>query len=204
MNKLTRSGALVIGTLLVLAATPLRSEEPSADSLETAFVSGGQITLHLSAGGHRISKSPDNNIRVRWIVENESRHDEVKARADVDGSKATIKVDGVGNNFRTVIEVPAHSDLTVRLTAGELSIAQIVGNKDIRLRAGDLSVDVGDAKGYGHVEGSIWAGDIDAGPFNVQSGGLFRSIDWTGDGEHELRFHLYAGDVTLHRAKQED
>ena len=191
-------GVLALGSLLAFCAAPLWSENSASDSLETEFVDNGKITIELTAGTHEITASRDNHIRVRWSVSKAGDLKKVDARTDVDGSSATIDIEGEGNNFRTVIEVPRHSDLTIRLTAGDLSVENIIGNKDIRLRAGDLDVEVGNPEDYAHVEGSLWAGDIDAGPFNLDTEGLFRSIEWDGSGKYQLRFHLYAGDVRLY------
>ena len=202
--KSIRWHALAVGALLSLIAAQLHSEVTYTDSLETAFVDGGRITIKLSAGEHRITESPDNHIRVHWRLEDESSSGDVDASTDVDGSTAMIDVDGPLKNFHTVIEVPRHSDLTVRLSVGELDVGNVEGDKDIRLRAGDLSIEVGNTKNYANVEGFLWAGDIDAGPFEKEASGLFRSIEWQGDGEHELRFKLYAGDVRLYTAEEQD
>ena len=197
MKSLTHFGVLTLGTLLTITASAVRAETRTADSLETAFVDNGTITLDLSAGEHRITESPDDHIRVRWSFSEKVSSRKVDARSDVNGSTAKIKVDGP-RNFKTVIEVPKHSDLVIRVSAGEVSVEKIVGDKDIHLRAGELSVEVGDADQYALVDGSLWAGDIDAGPFAYESGGLFRSVEWQGSGEHTLKFKLRAGDVTLY------
>ena len=114
---------------------------------------------------------------------------------------AIVEVDGPRRDFHTVIEVPQNSDLTIRLTAGDLRVGNVGGDRDIYLRAGDLNIEVGDASEYSHVEGSLWAGDISAGPFEKHSSGLFRSMDWRGDGDQELHFKLYAGDVDIYEAR---
>ena len=119
----------------------------------------------------------------------------------MDGSSASIDIDGPRENFRSVIEVPKHSDLVVQLSAGELDIEDIKGSKDIKLRAGELSIEVGGTDEYALVKGSLWAGDIDAGPFDQEKSGLFRSIEWAGEGEYTLSFKLYAGEVTLLQAQ---
>lgn len=196
--------ALAVGALLCLGAGQVYSDDTYTDSQETAFVDGGKITIKLSAGEHRISESPDNYIRVNWGVKNKSSSGNVDAKTDVDGSTAKIDIDGPNKNFQTLIEVPRHSDLTVHLTAGELTVGNVEGNRDIHLRAGDLSIEVGNTDDYGHVEGSLWAGDIDAGPFGMTASGLFRSVEWQGEGEQEMRFKLYAGDVRLYEGKQDD
>jgi hypothetical protein len=195
---------LAVGTLLCLSALQLHSEDKFTDSLETAFVDGGQITINLSAGEHTISESPDNHIRVFWRVKDDHENQEVDASTDVDGLTATIDLDGPSNNFNSVIQIPRHSDLTVRLSAGVLEVGNVVGDKDIRLRAGELRIAVEDIHDYATVEGSLWAGDIDSRPFGQEVSGLFRSIDWEGEGEHKLRFKLMAGDVRLYQKTKPD
>lgn len=189
---------IMIGFLVTVA--PVHADERFTDSTEVAFVDNGRINIKLTAGEHTIIESPDNRIRVSWNVEDEDIR-EVDTHTEVTGSTAKIDVDGPRRNFRTVIEVPRHSDLIVRLSAGELDIGPIEGNKDIRLRAGDLDIEVGKIDEYGEVKGSLWAGDIDAGPFSQEKSGLFRSVKWKGDGDHSLRFKLYAGDVNIHHAR---
>ena len=191
MRMLVSVSAIALGTVLV--ATPAAqsgSESRPADSLETPFVANGRISMDLSAGGYRVSASQDNRIHLQWSVRNRSQLRGVEAYAEVDGSDATVVIDGPSNNFRAIIEVPVRSDLTIRLSAGELSVEDIVGNKDIRLNGGELRIDVGRPEDYGRVEASVWAGDLQAAPFRIGKGGLFRSFDWRGDGEYRLRAHL--------------
>ena len=202
--KTLRRHALLAGALLCLPATLLMAGESASDPIETEFVDGGKITIELSAGQHQISQSDDNTIRVYWQLDDEYDVNDVDAETDVDGATAEIELDGPRNNFKTIIKVPRNSDLTIKLSAGELSVDGVVGSKDIRLRAGELRIEVGDTGNYGHIEGSLWAGDIDAGPFGQAESGLFRSIEWHGDGQHELKFKLYAGDVKLYAGEAED
>jgi hypothetical protein len=123
----------------------------------------------------------------------------VHARADVSGSAASITAEGPSNNgLRFDIQVPDRSDLYVRMTAGDIRIEDVRGNKDVELHAGDVRIDVGRAEDYHSVYGSVWAGDIHAAPFNVVKGGLFRSFDWSGHGPYRLHAKLKAGDLRLY------
>jgi hypothetical protein len=192
--------APLLGFFLLFSAALVQAEEPFTDSMEKAFVDNGKISIKLTAGLHRIARSDDDHIRISWRVDDEDI-DDVETTIHVDGSSAKINIDGPRENFRTVIEVPGRSNLVVRLSAGELDIEHIEGSKDIELRAGELSIDVGDTDEYAQVKGSLWAGEIDAGPFNQEKSGLFRSVKWTGEGSHQLRFKLYAGEVTLFQAR---
>jgi len=168
-----------------------------SDSLERAFAPGGRIHMNLSAGDYRISGAKENRIQVLWKVRNAADLPRVRVQADVKGSEATLATDGVRNGFEAEVRVPARSGLRVRLTAGDLTVEGIEGNKDIESHAGDVTIDVGRAEDYSRVDASLWAGDLEAPPFNVSKGGLFRSFDWKGHGAYTLHAHLKAGDLRL-------
>jgi hypothetical protein len=184
---------------LIFAALPAgRSQLPRlSDSLERAFAPGGNIHMSLAAGDYRIAGAKENRVHVLWKVRSAEDLPRVRVQADVKGSEATLTTDGVRNGFQVEIQVPARLGLLVRLTAGDLTVEGIEGNKDIESHAGDLTIDVGRVEDYSRVDASLWAGDLDAPPFNVSKGGLFRSFDWKGNGVYTLHAHLMAGDLRL-------
>lgn len=174
----------------------------SSDGTEQrAFVSGGEIHFDLSAGDYDFSASPDNTIRIswRWDSGDSSRRTPptVKAQININGRGATVTTDGPHNNMHYTVEVPKSANLTVRLSAGDLRIAEIEGNKDVQIHAGDVRIAVGDPQRYSQVDLSVKAGDLNAQPFGGSKDGLFRSFHWTGKGTYQLRVHLDAGDVNL-------
>jgi len=194
----TLINAALLGIALVSApALQATQESRTSDSLERAFVANGRIRMDLSAGEYRISGSPDNRIRLDWKVRDSDQLWRVKTRVDVRGSDATVMTDGPSNHFKVTIQVPARSDLYVRLTAGELRLERVEGNKDVELHAGELDIDVNRAEDYHRVDASVWAGEIHADPFNVTKEGLFRSFDWRGHGPYRLHAKLKAGEVRL-------
>ena len=204
--RLLLSALAIAATGALVAAPAAQSDAPSrpSDTLDTPFGANGTISLELSAGEYRISAGRDDRIRLRWSVRRQSQLSEVEAYADVDGAEATIVMDGPANEFHAVIEVPARSDLHLRLSAGELSIEDVVGDKDLRLHAGEVRVDVGNPETYRRVRASVWAGELRAEPFRRRTGGLFRSLDWRGDGEHDLRVRLKAGELRLYSKSAAD
>lgn len=186
---------------LTLAALPLLatdSRDGRTDSLERSFVAGGRIRLELSAGDYTIIGSPDDKIHVEWTVREPRQLKQVSVTAKVNGSEADVETDGPSNHFRVRIRVPARSDLRVRLSAGDLKVEGIEGNKDIEAHAGDLSIDVGRVSDLKRVEASVWAGDINASALKVSKGGLFRSLSWSGGGRYQIEAHLKAGDLRLY------
>jgi hypothetical protein len=169
----------------------------ASDFVERAFVANGRIAMDLSAGEYRITGGAENRIRLDWSVRDAGQLKGVVARADVRGKNATITTDGPTNHFKVNIQVPARADLYVRLTAGELRVENIDGNKDIESHAGELDIDVGRPEEYHHVEASIWAGELHAPPYRVSKEGLFRSFDWKGHGPYRLHARLKAGELRL-------
>ena len=122
----------------------------------------------------------------------------MRASADVKGSDATISTDGPGDNFEVEIQVPSPASLYVRLSAGELRIKGIEGDKNVSAHAGEIDIEVGRAGQYRRVDASVWAGELQVGPFGTSKEGLFRSFDWSGQGRYTLQAHLEAGEVRLH------
>lgn len=175
-----------------------QTSRPS-DSLERPFVSGGRVHLDLSAGEYGIQGTPDNRVRLEWSVRNPDRLHRVRARADIRGSDAWISLDGPDNGgLRVTVYVPRRSDLDVDLSAGEIRIEGIEGNKDVKAYAGEMHIDVGRVEDYRAVEASIWAGEIQAAPFRASKEGLFRSFNWDGTGPYRLRASLWAGELRLY------
>jgi hypothetical protein len=191
--------AAIVGAALVAGTAAQSTQEArTSDSLERSFVSNGRIKMDLSAGDYSITGAPGDKIRLEWKVQSESQLSRVKVRADVRGADATISTESPSNSkFKVVIQVPAQADLYVRLTAGDLRVESIRGNKDIEVHAGDVDIDVGRPEDYKHVDAALWAGDLTAAPFNVYKEGLFRSFDWNGSGSYRLHAHLMAGDLRL-------
>jgi hypothetical protein len=192
-----RSKAATALALVMASALAAGQEARVSDSLERPFVTNGRVSMDLSAGEYRIVGASDNRIRLEWSVRDSSELRNVRARAEVRGSEARISTDGPTNHFKVAIQVPARADLYIRLTAGELKVENVQGNKDIESHAGELNIDVGRADDYNHVEASIWAGEIHAPPYSISKEGLFRSFDWKGRGPYRLHARLKAGELRL-------
>ncbi len=178
------------------------TKTPTPSSLEREFVAGGKVVMRLAAGGYTIQSGPDHTIRVRWQTKKPEQLEGVKVDVQVKGSEARMRVRAPHNSgFEAVIELPGHTDLYVRLSAGDLQIRGIEGNMDVESHAGDIGIHVGSAAEYARVDASARAGDIEAPPFGASKGGLFRSFKWQGKGTYALHVHVGAGSITLLGAK---
>jgi hypothetical protein len=194
-----------VGSLLLLTAAlgagsvGLAQSATESNRLARPFVSSGKVYMDLSAGAYRIEGTKENEIRVRWQTRDSQDMSDVRAKLEVSGREATLRLDGPHNNFRATIEVPERTDLVLRLSAGDLDVRRIEGSKDIDMWAGDVTIEVGEAERYRRVSASVRAGEISASPFRVNKGGLFRSFEFDGKGAYDLRVKLMAGDLKLVR-----
>jgi hypothetical protein len=193
MKRKAHLVALAGFCIAVLIPCQLRAQ---ADTTEKVFVSSGRIEMHLEGGDYEVKPSATNRIRVTLS----GNIGNARVVLNTNGTHADLSVtDTPHNNFHAVIEVPVVADLHIRLTAGNLVTGAIQGNKDIESHAGNAEITVGDPKGYAKVDASVSAGNIDANIFGSSTGGLFRSVKWSGPGRYQIHAHLGAGNLEFHK-----
>jgi hypothetical protein len=172
-------------------------EQTGKSPVELKFDSGGQLHMDLCSSGIELRGVDENVVRVSYWPQTE-RSDEVKVRLRSEGNRGQLRITGCPhNNFQIKIEVPKASDLYIRMFAGELVVKDVTGNKDIGLSAGQLTMDIGEVADYSHVYASVSTGELDARPFDVEKGGLFRSFERSGSGKYRLHAHVGAGELDL-------
>jgi hypothetical protein len=182
-----------LGALSILPAC-VRAQT-TGSPVEKDFVSGGKIEITLESGDYHVRASSDSRIHVHW---NEASARDVRVKLSMNGKAADLRVENTPhNNFHATIEVPALTDVRIRLTAGNLEMAGIKGDKDIEANAGNLNISVGSSNDWGDVDASVTAGDLHAPAFHAATSGLFRSFKWKGPGKYMLHVHLKAGDINL-------
>ncbi len=201
---------LGVSTLLLLAAIATaqdaklkaaKVEDVSIDEVdktpvEAKFAPNGRIRLALCPSEAHIVGSDDGILRVSYRATND--RDDVRVRIDVTGDRAEVRTSGCPhNNFQITVEVPKSSGLHVRMFAGDLSVEGVDGDKDVEVHAGHLTIDVGKPDNYARVDASVLTGDVEAPPFDVSKGGLFRSFEHSGPGKYRIHAHVGAGQIEL-------
>ncbi|MBV9885347.1 MAG: hypothetical protein JO119_02260 [Acidobacteria bacterium] len=158
-----------------------------------------KLTLDLRSGDYHVVGSTAQKIAVRTTGDRAEKGRDISLTFKHKNSHAELKLTGgpTNNGPSIQIEVPKSSNLIVRLPFGDLSIDGVSGDKDVEMHAGDLNIEVGDPASYAHVDASVGAGDINAGPFGENKDGLFRSFEKSGPGHYRLHAHIGAGDLNL-------
>jgi len=162
---------------------------------EMPFDAGGYINMNLGAGDAEVIGTADEKITVTYDTEGQDK--KVTVDVSIAGRNAQVHVDGPRNKFHYKIYVPQRTNLRIRMSAGALEVRDIRGEKDVELRAGDLTIKIGDPRDYGAVHASVTLGGLDAPPFNKNKGGIARSFKLQGDGNYRLHAHVFTGQLTL-------
>jgi ketosteroid isomerase-like protein len=160
----------------------------------------GQVELRVRYGDVHILPTQDSQISITYTMH--SKHSDfiqkVEPRFEVKGSKATLAIKSPKNGSVDVdLKVPVRTDIYLRLSAGDVTIGPIEGNKDVETHAGDIEVDVARAASYGPVDASTHAGDV-VGPFGKPHGWIGKSLKYQGAGPYRLHAHTFAGDISFH------
>src|ERR1700688_1156140 len=162
------------------------------------FAPRGQLDLRIRPAEVHIIGSDEDRIVVRVAGKQGLDSKDVQARFEKHGNSGVLEITGGPRNDVTItVQVPKESNLVVRVFAGDVEIRDVVGDKDVELNFGSLRIGVGDATDYSSVKASVSSGEIDAKPFGESRGGLFRSVEKSGNGRYKLRAYVGAGRLSL-------
>jgi hypothetical protein len=189
--------AICWALLLLAASAAAQAVYPEAE-LERKFAAGGNIRMRLAPGDYTISGTSADRIRVSYHP-TATESGPVKVELQATGSSAKLAVRHTPHNFHADIEVPLHSNLYVRLGAGDLNIRAVSGSKDIENHVGDVNIDVRRPEEYRQVDASVSIGDLAAPAFNVNKDGFGPSFKRQGTGSYRLHLHVGVGDARLYQ-----
>jgi hypothetical protein len=190
--------ALALSVASGAAQTKLDVKDIENHPFTADFNSGGKLRMYLRSGDFHIVGGSDNRITVRITGRNADRASDMRVQLEGSNNSADLTVSGgPRNDLEVRIEVPKKTGLYVRMSAGNLELQHVTGDKDAELHAGELLIDVGDASDYSRVDASVYSGGLEASPFGESHGGLFRSFHKEGNGRYHLHAHVGAGDLTL-------
>ena len=197
--RTTIGGIAACSVLLPLLAFAQPDRSTCERGFEAAFQPGGQLRIHVRSGDIEITGHDSAKISVSCELKYKDRSRDVKIAFRNAGKSGDLRITGGPNNdVRVRIRIPRNSHLFVRSPAGDLTVEGVIGNKDVELHAGDLTIAVGQPGDYAHADASVLAGDLTASAFGVEKDGLFRSFEKDNpSGKYRLHAHVGAGDLVL-------
>jgi hypothetical protein len=169
------------------------------DRFRVPLQPGATLTIHARPAGIHVVASDRSEILVTCTMKDRDFADEV--HLEFSGTQASGKLTihgGPSGNVELRIEVPRETGLRIESPAGQITVDQVEGNKEIELDAGQIVVSgVTDAE-YHSIDASVDIGHVGASSFGIDRGGFFRSFrkDNSG-GRYHLRAHLLTGEIVL-------
>jgi hypothetical protein len=180
------------------ARPPQESTTLPDKGFETQFASGATLRLHLHAGDFRIVGSDSDKLSIHVAGKNVDQAKNIKIQLKRSGTNVELKLSHVPKNeLQVTIEIPRSTNLYTRMHGGDLSVQDVVGDKDLELTGGDLTIQVGSPDNYSHVDLSVKFGDISGTQFGDPKGWVGNSLQKDGAGKYKLHAHVMAGDLLL-------
>jgi hypothetical protein len=165
---------------------------------EANLTSGTSLRLRLHDGNYRVVGGDSEKISVRVEGKNAELAKQIKIRLKRSDGVVDLKLSNVPKNeLQVTIEIPRSTNLYARMRGGDLSVEGVVGNKDLELTGGDLTIQVGSPEDYAHVDLSVRFGDVSGSQFGDPKGWLGNSVRKDGSGKYTLHAHVMAGDLLL-------
>lgn len=192
---------LTVFLLFVSVALCQTAEQTSKllqQSFETSLSSGATLRLHLQDGDFRIVGSDSEKISIHVDGKNLEQAKNIIIRLKRSGNDADLKLSHVPKKeLQVTIEIPNSTNLYARMRGGDFSVQGVVGDKDLELTGGDLSIEVGSPEDYSHVDLSVTFGDVRGTQFGDPNGWVGNSVRRNGNGKFRLHAHVMAGDLVL-------
>ncbi len=165
---------------------------------EANLASGANLRLHLHDGDFRVVGSDSEKISVRVEGKNVELAKHIKIQLKRSDGAVDLKLSHVPKNeLQVTIEIPRSTNLYARMRGGDLSVEGVAGDKDVELTGGDLTIQVGSAEDYAHVDLSVRFGNVTGNQFGDPKGWLGNSVRKDGKGKYRLHAHVMAGDLVL-------
>jgi len=102
------------------------------------------------------------------------------------------------HSLQIKIEVPRRTNLRVRMFAGQVTVEEVKGDKDVEIGAGQITISSIHAGDYRSVKASVGAGEVQAQAFGADKGGLFRTFSKeNAGGDYRLQAHVTTGQIQL-------
>ena len=150
MNRSIRLLSVLVMLWMGLASA--QTAEQSGNSKDQLFassmVSGATLRVNLLDGDYRIVGGDTDKLTVTAEGKNVALARRLKLEVVRNGDNVDLTLAHLPKNeLQVTIAIPRNMDLYARMRGGDLAVEGVVGNKDLSLTGGDLTVGVGNPEG---------------------------------------------------------
>ena len=176
------------------------AETPCGQTLQAPLRPRAVLTIESRPAGLEIVGTDEAVIHVTCTGKDAEEAEQIRLRffGNQDVGKLTIDGGSHEGNFQVRIEVPRKTSLKVRMSAGQVKVEEIAGDKDIDLYAGQISIASARVWDYRNVHVSVDVGEVNAQAYGAEKGGFFRSFSkHSAAGEYSLHAHVMTGQIEM-------
>jgi hypothetical protein len=178
------------------------TKTPCSQTLSHALQSRAVLIIDSRPAGLEIVGTDQEGIRVSCTAGSDETARDVALHFSptANGGKLSIKGPDLEHNdgIQVKIEVPRRTNLSVRMFAGQVTVAEVKGDKDIEVGAGQITISSIHDGDYSSVDASVGVGEVQARAFGSDQGGFFRSFSRkNASGDYRLQAHVTTGQIEL-------
>jgi hypothetical protein len=162
---------------------------------------GAELTIASVATEIEVVGTDQEMIHVSCRADDPNTASDIRIQLSGSADHANLTITGdhlTHNNLHLRVEVPRKMDLALQLSAGSVKVDDLVGNKDIELTAGQISISDAHDWNYKDVSASVSIGAVNAQVYGANRGGFFGVFHKTdANGEYRLHAHVMTGQIEL-------
>ncbi|HEX4320222.1 MAG TPA: hypothetical protein VHZ52_04925 [Acidobacteriaceae bacterium] len=178
-----------------------QSDVPCDQTLNASLRSSAVLKIDSLAAGIEIVGTDQEAIHVSCKAEDIDSAMHVRLQFSGTPTHGKLAITGAHlkhNNLQIRVEVPRKVNLDIQMPAGQVKVDEIVGDKEIDLYAGQISISSAHKWDYKKVDVSVGIGQVNAQAYDENKGGFFRSFQKeNAEGEYRLHAHVTTGQIDL-------
>jgi hypothetical protein len=178
-----------------------QSDVSCGQTLDAPLRSSAVLTIDSRPAGIEIVGVDQEAIHVSCTADDMESASHIRLRFSGTPTHGKLTITGAylkHGNLKIRVEVPRKTNLGVQMPAGEVKVDEIVGDKDIELHAGQITISSARKWDYRNIDASVGIGGVNAQVFGADQGGFFRVFrKENADGEYRLHAHVTTGQIDL-------
>ena len=195
--NIVAGASLFASTLGCLSQSTVRCSQ----TLDAPLRRGAELTIASVATEIEVVGTDQEMIHVSCRADNPNIASDIRIQLSGSADHANLTITGdhlTHNNLHLRVEVPRKMELALQMAAGAVKVDDLVGNKDIELTAGQISISDAHDWNYKDVNASVDIGEVNAQVYGANRGGFFRVFHKTdANGEYRLHAHVMTGQIEL-------
>lgn len=195
--------ALGVALLACNIAGFAETRTPCSQTMSRPLQSRAKLIIESRPAGLLIVGTDREELHVSCTAASDKTAGKVALHFSPIANGGKLSVDGPhlqhgNNNLNIKIEVPRRMNLSVRMFAGQVTVEEVKGDKDIELGAGQITISSIHNGDYRSVKASVGVGEVQARAFGADKGGFFRSFSReNAGGDYRLQAHVTTGEIDL-------